>query len=238
METLNLEISPTNILPDYTYGKCLFYSICQVSLDIHVFDTFTLCKEIVLNYISEYYKEGGETSDLKLIIHVDSNFEEKSKQITKVIDMFSSINNWGKTNIYKTIRKNIYIVDLPKQWFNYPQLISIITLIIASCYSYKITKDETIESFINNIKDGIWGNEEYMSLFYPPLDWIDIMPLVMNNYEYLFNGEDPEYYYDYNLCAHNDSYIHLSRSGIKSLCQYKSLSKTLNDKLIHLKRER
>ena len=238
METLNLEICPTNKLTKYNFKKRLLYSICSIDSHISILEGFTTCKEIILNYLAELYIDNEKKLNPKLAICICPDFEDKVKQITKVIDMFGDVNSWGKTKIYKTTHEKLYIVDLSQQWFKYPQLISIITFIMASCYEYEITKDGSIKDFIENIKERASKNSYEDTIFNPSTEWMDTIPLIMDHYDHLFEYEDPEYYYDYSKSAGGNSYMHITRSGIKSLCHYNSLSETLNEKLKYLKGER
>ena len=234
METLNLELKFEDDILRYNGLDSILYAICTIKTDIQVLTYFTKCKEALLYSISNLYLENKNRTDLKLTIAASLNFDDKIKQIIKTINIFSSINKWGKVAVYKTTHKNLYIFDLPKQWFKYPQLISIIMFIIASYCKYEIDNIDTIEDFIKEVKNLNIGEEDHDSIFYT-IDWINTIPLIIEFYDHLFEKENPQYLYDYDKCADGDSYEYIVKSGIKSLCLCRSLSDNLNKKLKCLK---
>ena len=234
METLPLKLKFEDTTLNYKNLHLILYSICNIKTDIQILKSFATCKEDLLRSISDVYIENRNKIDLKLIISTSISFDDKMEQIVKTINMFSSINKWSKVIVYKTTQKNLYIFDLPKQWFKYPQLISIITFIIAAYINYKIAGIDTIKDFIEEVKKLHRGDEDHSSIFYTT-NWMDYIPLVMEFYDHLFKNEDPQYLYDCGKCADGDTYKYITRSGIKSLCLCRSLSNNLNKKLKYLK---
>jgi len=239
LKTLNVEIEPKNMIKKYEINSYIFYSICYVRSKIQILGQFNKCKEVFLYTVAENYLKGENLENLKLIINTPKDFEIKAKRVIETIDMFSTVNKWGKSIIYKinTLISNFYIIDLPKQWFKFPQLISLIMLIISSCHIFDI-KYNDVKSFIDAIIEKKLPKNNYQSIFYFPRNWMLNILLILNNYEYLFKNEDPSYLYDWEKCANIDSNKYITQSGIKSLCYCNSLSNTLNKKLIKLKEKK
>lgn len=237
MKILDLEIYPTEYLIKYINKVHICYSICNINSKIQMLNHPTACKEILLHDIKENYMLSEKNFQyLKLLVILPTNSEFKLNQIIKTINMFSSVNNWGKLSIYKIDRliNNLYIFDLPIQWFKFPQLISLITFIIHSCYILNINNYTTIEEYINIVMKIKLSKHTIQSILNFPRNWMVNIPLIINNYDYLFKNEYSSYFYNCEKCADKNSYKYLKYSGIKSLCLYKSLNKILNKKLKQL----
>lgn len=234
MKILNLNIWPTEKLLYYNI-ESLNYAFCYVDTKITIIEEFTICKELLPFYIGKIYSNIN-FSNLRLILDTSKIFKTKIKQIIKIINLFSKINNWEEVKIYKVKhKKNLYIFNISKQWFEFPQLISIITFIIAGCYEYNITNCNSIKKFLYTIKTKCLNEHYNDSIFSSSNNWVYIIPLIINNYNYLFDMENSSYLYDYTKCANKNLSLFFSRSGIKSLCLGKSLSSSLNKKLKLLK---
>ncbi len=246
MRSLDLKVEPKDMIDEYNTSAHILYSICYVKSKIQMLGYFNTCKEIFLYTIAKQYLKNKDLTDLKLIIKVPIDFESKAKCVIKTIDMFSAVNKWGKSSIYKiNTLVNSFIIDLPKQWFKFPQLMSIITLIIYSCYVFN-TEHDSIENFINdvieNFIDGVVEKNllrnNFKSVFKSPRNWMSTIPLIINNYKYLFKDEDPSYLYNWVKCAGIDVNKYTKQSGIKALCFCSSLSSTLNKKIIKLEEKK
>lgn len=245
MNSLNLKINPKDKTFLYE-SSCTFYSLGIKEEYIKLLSNFVSCKESLIYCYFEYIKK-DYFSNLKLIVSFYATSyknlkikEKKMNQAVKVINMFGSINNWPIVKIYKIKLKYktkiFFLFDLPYQWFKFPQLLSLITFIIDSYNIYDIKRDDTIKDFINTIKNEniIKNDNNSDSIFFKPIDWIDNILLIINNYNYIFKNEITNYNYNYQNCLTSSDYHFTVLSGIKSLCLFNSLNKSLNIKLKQL----
>ena len=240
MKTLDLELILQHKSEIYKSNN-IVYSVGIKNQNIILLSDFTYCKEVLMYF---YHKqiEKSYFKNLKLIINFHSFSTEalkikieKINKAIKILNMFGSINNWPKIKIYK-IKSNytnmyFFVFDLPYQWFKFPQLLSLVTFIIESCSLYNIEKYNTIEDFIASIKIDTKNNLNTISIFFDIENWIDNIPLLINNYNNIFKNEISTYNYNNQNCLSKMDYDFSKYSGIKSLCQYKSLNTILNKKL-------
>ena len=246
MNTLNLKINPKNKIllyeNDYAFYSLSKYSFHTKKNYIRLLSDFISCKESLIYCYSEHIKK-DYFSNLKLIVNFYTASyedlkikEEKMNQAVKIINMFGNINNWPVVKVYKVKLKHktkiFFLFDLPYKWFKFPQLLSLVTLIIDSCHVYHIKKNNTIKNFIKLIKNN--GNNNDSSIFFKPIDWINNIPLIINNYDYIFKNETTDYNYNYQDCLTSAYYSFTKYSGIKSLCSLNALNTSLNTKLKQL----
>lgn len=170
---------PTEKSNPYTL-RGVYYSLVSSPKDGREQCTrFLSCRDYIHEIVRAHVQKNGRLScyytpdenppidmeRLRLLIANDYDYEEakdfkkKLFNAKKIINFYEEIANWGRskiTTVTHEIKKNAWLLTGPKEWMSYPNLLSMVTLILRIGIKYgpiEFKDNKTLEEMYKGIID-------------------------------------------------------------------------------------
>lgn len=147
-------------------------------------------------------------------------WKQKLFSAKAIINMYENMAGWKKSKIVTvnhTTKDNVWLLTGPKEWMSYPNLVSMVTLILRVGVSYgpfKIKNASQLnklwEDLIEKRRHNYCCDLNYIKRCYP------FFPILMKRYKDIFIKEIKDVYPDKKVSSFH------SRGGIVSLCKFES----------------